>query len=179
MLASIMKLLVYAALGVLVLVGGFFLTLVLWTPAERRADPDPRPAYDVSSQPRALPSFGRASTVNPDWPGARFPSDAWRGSDLEWYVQWKRVHKYARIAYQTAQPAGFAPLRDQARDLWEAVAGWNDGRPRAACLPAAEQLHKAVSALVEEGAGGLSLLRASESAGDKCRAAAQAATRGR
>lgn len=145
---------------------------------ERRANQ----AADYRSAPSAPSSYAAVDappSVNPEWPGAAFPSDAWKTSELEWYVQWKRVRKYGRIAFQMDQTAGFAPLLGQARDLWENVAGWRDGRPRAACLPAAEQLHKALAALNGGEASGIMALRASEAAGDKCRAAAQAAMRQR
>ncbi|HEY8136218.1 MAG TPA: hypothetical protein VIF61_00160 [Methylocystis sp.] len=138
---------------------------------------------DVPRPGTAAPSLETvaASTppIDPEWPGAAFPSDAWKNSELEWYVQWKRVRKYARIAYQTSQPAGFPPLKGQARELWANVAGWSDGRQKSACLPAAEQLHKALSALDGGEPGGFPALQASETAGDKCRAAAQAAMRRR
>lgn len=167
-----MKILVYAAIGFLALVGVAVLALLLWTPGERRPEPE-------SQSIHGAPTAQAVPTVNPEWPGAAFPSDAWRSSPLDWYIQWKRVHKYARIASQTSQPAGFAPLRDQARDLWENVVGWQSSRLRSACLAAAEQLHKAVSALADDAGDGPSLLRAAEPAGDKCRDAAQARIRGR
>jgi len=170
MLQTIMKWLVYAALAFLVLVGAFVVALFAWNPGEHARTEEPA----RSEQPAAY-----APAVNPEWPGASFPSDAWKSSELEWYIQWKRVRKYARIAFQTLQPAGLVPLKSQARDLWENVAGWQDGRPRSACLPAAEELHKAISTLQAGDAGGALALEASEASGDKCRTAAQAASRRR
>lgn len=136
---------------------------------ERRANQaeEPRPATVAAS----------TTTINPEWPGAAFPSENWKDNELEWYVQWKRVRKYASIAFQTSQPIGFPPLKAQARELWANVAGWSEGRPKSACLPAAEQLHKALSALDDWEPSGFPALQASEAAGDKCRTAVQVAMR--
>lgn len=162
--------------------GAIIATVTLNYVGEKQVEPRCNWAEELRRELASSPHEATAAptpAVNPEWPGASFPSNAWRGNELEWYIQWKRVHKYARIAFETSQSAGFTPLLQQARDLWENVAGWQDGRPRSACLPAAEQLHKSITALDNGEFGGISALRTSETAGDKCRAATQAALRRR
>ncbi len=109
--------------------------------------------------------------VSAQWPGADFPSDAWKSSPREWYIQWKRVRKYARIAVVTHQEQGLDPLTRQARQLYLQIWRWPDGALKNTCYPAAHRLNDAIKALSARNSDGLQQLQISEIDGDRCLAA--------
>lgn len=102
---------------------------------------------------------------------ADFPSDAWKNAPIDWFIQWKRVRKYTRVAAITRQELALDPLGRQARQLYLQIWRWPDSPVKNTCYSAADRLKEAVDALAARRSEGLELLSISEIDGERCLAA--------
>lgn len=114
-----------------------------------------------------------ATSVHAEADFADFPSDDWKNAPMDWFIQWKRVRKYTRIAAVTHQEHALDPLARQARQLYLQIWRWPDGSVKNICYPSADRLKAAVDALASGRSDGMELLSLSGLDGERCFAAIQ------